>query len=78
MVDKANLFVFRSDKKEALHGFASDSDGGSLPEKFAPWTGIGVVRPDQSPPEGLPREAIEAGIAEHGYQLWRKKKPAPK
>jgi len=31
------------------------------------------VRPDQVPPHGLRREAIESGIAANGYQLWRKK-----
>ena len=46
------------------------------PGKFAPWTGIGVLRPDQVPPHGLRREAIESGIAENGYQLWRTKKAA--
>jgi len=73
---EANLFVFQSDKSATLFGFAGQPGGDSLPKKFAPWTGIGVVRPDQVPPNGLPREAIEAGIAENGYQLWRKKKSA--
>ncbi|MGH6819921.1 MAG: hypothetical protein ACREDU_03550, partial [Methylocella sp.] len=59
---------------EALHGFAADSQGERLPKKFGPWAGIGVVRPDQQPPHGFGRKAIESGIAEHGYQLWRKKK----
>ena len=70
----ANFFVFQSDKAESLFGFAGTPAGDSLPKKFAPWTGIGVVRPDQVPPNNLPRAAIEAGIAENGYQLWRKKK----
>lgn len=74
MMAASNLFMFRSGKSAALHGFASDSKGGRLPEKFGPWTGIGVVRPDQVPPHGLRRDAIESGIAENGYQLWRKKK----
>ena len=71
---KANIFMFRSGKSEALHGFAANSAGDRLPQKFGPWAGIGVVRPDQLPPHGLGRDAIESGIAEHGYQLWRKKK----
>lgn len=74
MTVKSNIFMFRSGKSEALHGFAATAAGDRLPEKFAPWAGIGVVRPDQLPPHGLGRAAIESGIAEHGYQLWRKKK----
>jgi hypothetical protein len=73
---KSNLFMFRSEKSAALHGFANEPAGGRLPQKFAPWTGIGVVRPDQVPPHGLRRDAIETGIAANGYQLWRKKKSA--
>lgn len=76
MATDSNLFMFQSDKTDSIFGFAANPAGDSLPEKFAPWTGIGVVRPDQVPPNGLPRDAIEAGIAENGYQLWRKKKPA--
>jgi len=74
---KTNIFMFRSSKSEVLHGFAANSAGDRLPQKFAPWAGIGVVRPDQHPPHGLRRDAIESGIAEHGYQLWRKKKAQP-
>jgi hypothetical protein len=66
--------MFRSGKSAELHGFATDSAGERLPQKFGPWAGIGVVRPDQQPPHGLSREAIELGIAANGYQLWRKKK----
>lgn len=77
MAPDSNFFVFQSDKSESLFGFAGNPAGDSLPEKFAPWTGIGVVRPDQTPPNGLPRAAIEAGIAENGYQLWRKNKKKP-
>jgi len=76
MAAKSNLFMFRSSKSGLLHGFATDPAGDRLPQKFAPWTGIGVVRPDQVPPHGLRRDAIELGIAENGYQLWRKKKSA--
>ncbi len=74
MTDKTNIFMFRSGKSEALHGFAATSSGDRLPQKFGPWAGIGVVRPDQTPPHGLRRDAIESGIAVNGYQLWRKKK----
>ena len=70
----SKLFMFRSGKTAALHGFASDPNGTRLPPKFAPWGAIGVVRPDQRPPHGLSRSAIELGIAANGYQLWRTKK----
>lgn len=70
--------MFRSEAKTTLFGFASDNKGGKLPEKFGPWTSIGVIRADQKPPYGLKREAIEDGIAEFGFQLWRKKEPAAK
>ena len=71
----SNLFMFRSGKTASLHGFSAQSGGENLPRKFAPWTGIGVLRPDQTPPHGLRREAIESGVAENGYQLWRTRKP---
>lgn len=69
----ANLFMFRSSTSETLWGFDHNSAGEHLPSKFGPWTGIGVLRPDQSPPAGLSRSAIETGVAANGYQLWRKK-----
>ena len=70
----ANLFMFRSRTSEGLCGFSRNSQGTSLPEKFAPWVGFGVVRVDQQPPHGLSRNEIESGIAINGYQLWRHKK----
>ncbi len=74
MAENSKLFMFRSDKKPSLHGFAPDSEGESLPEKYGPWAAIGVVRPDQAPPHGMTRDVIDSGIAENGYQLWRTKK----
>ena len=74
MTADANLFMFRSATMAALHGFADEPKGARLPEKYAPWDAIGVLRPDQTPPHGLPRAAIETGVAANGYQLWRKKK----
>lgn len=71
--DPNRLFMFRSGSKDLLFGFASDARGGKLPEKFGPWTNVGVIRGDQKPPHGLSRSAIETGIAENGFQLWRKK-----
>ena len=74
MADKPNLFMFRSETSVALHGFAMESAWWQASsKKFGPWAGIGVLRPDQIPPHGMRREAIESGIAENGYQLWRKK-----
>ena len=69
-----NLYMFRSATSDDLCCFSRDARGDGLPGKFAPWTGIGVVRADQVPPHGLSRKAIESGIDTNGYQLWRKKK----
>lgn len=71
-----NIFMYRSQKTEGLFCFCPDPKGHGLPESLSPWTAIGVVRSDQAPPHGLSRRSIETGIAEHGYQLWRKKLPA--
>jgi hypothetical protein len=76
--ERPRLFMFRSGSNDTLFGFASDAAGTRLPEKFSPWTSIGVVRGDQKPPHGLKREAIENGIAEFGFQLWRKKEAVAK
>jgi hypothetical protein len=72
-VTAANLFLFRSSVSEGLWAIAADSAGEQLPGKFAPWLGIGVMRPDQPTPHGLPRAAIESGVAANGYQMYRKK-----
>jgi len=74
MTDANRLYMFRSDVSADLRCFSRNSIGAGLPAKFAPWTGIGVVRDDQDPPHGLSRRAIETGIAANGYQLWRSKK----
>ncbi len=74
MATPHNLFMFRSTTSETLWGFDADSGGEHLPEKFGPWTGIGVMRADQAPPRGSSRPSIESGIAANGDQLWRKKK----
>lgn len=73
MAEAAKLFVFRSTVSDGLCGFSAEAAGERLPGKFGPWTGIGVVRADQPPPHGLPRAAIESGVAANGYQLFRKK-----
>jgi hypothetical protein len=71
-----NLFMYRSAKSSELYCFSADPKGVGLPEGFSPWTMFGVVRPDQVPPYGLSRKAIEAGISANGFQLWRQKKKA--
>lgn len=73
MPSASKLYMFRSGASAGLHGFAAESSGARLPAKFAPWAGIGVLRPDQSPPHGLQRAAIEEGVAKLGYQMWRRK-----
>jgi hypothetical protein len=74
MTEDFNLYMFRSGKADGLCSFSRDARGKHLPQKFAPWTGFGVVRQDQQPPHGLSRQAIESGIDANGYQLWRRKK----
>lgn len=76
MTESSNLYMFRSSTSVQLHGFASESSGALLPAKFGPWAGIGVLRPDQTPPHGMKRAAIEEGVAKLGYQMWRKKAKA--
>jgi hypothetical protein len=73
MAVKPNIFMFQSGASETIGAFTLDKTGSQLPKKFAPWTRTGVVLPDRSPPHGLKREAIEAGLAENGFQLWRRK-----
>lgn len=71
-----NLYMYQTPKSVGLFCFSRDSKGIGLPETFAPWTAFGVVRPDQDPPHGLSRKAIEAGLNANGYQLWRQKSAA--
>ena len=77
MSTSGNIFMYRSAKSTELYCFSADPKGVGLPDGFSPWTMFGVVRPDQVPPHGLPRKAIEAGISANGFQLWRQKKKAP-
>ena len=74
MADTGKLYLFRSASSEGLRGFTVEAKGQDLPAKLGPWTGIGIVRGDQSPPHGLSRKAIEVGIAERGFQMFRNKK----
>ncbi len=71
------MFIFQSGAKAELRAFTGDSDGRTLPEKFAPWGVTGVVATFQALPSGLPRDVVEREIRDHGFQLWRlRKKPA--
>jgi hypothetical protein len=76
MYTDMNLYMFRSKTSPELSCFCADPKGVGLPEKFSPWTAIGVLRRDQDPPHGLPRRAIEAGVRNNGFQLWRSRKKA--
>jgi hypothetical protein len=70
------IFVFKSEKNKELHAFAGDLSGFKLPSHFKPWRATGAIAPDRKFPYNLSREAIEAAIREHGYQLWRVKRRA--
>lgn len=67
------IFVFKSETKQGLHAFAADLTGSQLPAQFKPWRATGAIAPDGAFTYKLSREAIEAAIREHGYQLWRVK-----
>jgi hypothetical protein len=71
------LFIFTSSVKVDLHSFVVEGGETGLPKQFAPWTKVGVVRANERPPHKLARDAIERGIAEKGFQLWRKTKTRP-
>lgn len=68
------LFMFQSEAKTGLNAFTGDSDGRTLPAKFAPWGTTGVVAATQAVPHGLPRHEIERAIRADGFQLWRLQK----
>jgi len=70
------IFVFKSETNRELHAFAGDLSGFRLPSQFKPWRATGAIAPDREFPYKLSREAIEAAIREHGYQLWRAKRTA--
>jgi hypothetical protein len=71
------IYMFSSRAKPDLRGFAGESTGRQLPEKYAPWDATGVVRPEKAPPHGFSRATIEEAINAQGYQLWRMKVPKP-
>lgn len=70
------IFVFKSETNQELHAFAGDLAGFKLPPQFKPWRATGAIAPDRKFPYNLSREAIEAAIREHGYQLWRVRRSA--
>ena len=69
-----NIYLFRSGTSANVYGATNEAAGERLPPKLAPWTGVRVIRPDQVLPNGLPRKALESGIAANGYQLFRNKR----
>ncbi|MGP0061229.1 MAG: hypothetical protein ACLPID_18305 [Beijerinckiaceae bacterium] len=71
------LVIFTSSVKDDLHSFVAEGGEVGLPKQFAPWTKVGVVRANERPPHKLERDAIQRGIAEKGFQLWRKTKIRP-
>ena len=73
MRESSNLFYYSSSKTKGLYCFSSHANGDGLPEKFSPWQALGVLRADQTPPHGISRKLLEAGVHAHGYQLLRKK-----
>lgn len=73
MTLSTNIYLYRSTKTKGLFCFSTGDEPTGLPESLAPWRRLGVVKPNEKLPHGLQREAIEPGIAEHGYQLFRRK-----
>ena len=70
------LFMFKSESNRELHAFAADPGGEPLPSRHGPWTAVGVVREDKDPPHNMSRGAIEQGISDQGFQLYKVKKGA--
>jgi hypothetical protein len=70
------LYIFKSDTNSNLRAFTSDVEGSKLPDRFGPWTAVGVVRPEKDPPYNLPRDEIERAISGSGFQMWRTKAKA--
>jgi len=67
------LYVFKSELQKGLRAFADDLAGSKLPPQFRPWRATGVIGPGKDPPHQLSRNVIEKAIADHGFQLWRKR-----
>ncbi len=71
--DPMNIFIFKSEANRELRAFSDDQGGQKLPKQFRPWHAVGVIKPDGTPPNKLPRDVIEKSIAETGYQLYKMK-----
>lgn len=65
------IFIFKSETNANFRAFTGDLAGLRLPGQFKPWRAVGAVAPDRNPPYNLSRDAIEAAITAHGYQLFR-------
>jgi hypothetical protein len=65
------IFRFASTSPNGLFAFAGDPSGDRLPKKHGPWRPDGSIQAYQSPPFNLDRAAIEDGIREQGFQMWR-------
>ena len=67
------LFMFKSEGNRGLHAFTGDPGGEKLPTRHGPWTAVGVVREEKSPPYHMSRDIIEKSITDQGFQLYRTK-----
>ena len=65
------LYMFKSETRKDLRGFAGDSTGAGMPAHLGPWRAVGVVTEGKAPPHKLSRDKIEKSIEEQGFQLWR-------
>ena len=72
----AVLYKFASEAPNGLFAFAGDRDGAQLPKKHGPWKAAGNIQAYQDIPHRLDRDAIEQGISENGFQMWRLTKKA--
>ena len=70
------IFIFKSGANRELRAFAGEPGGQKLPTKLGPWTAIGVIREDKTPPFNVSRDVIEKAIAGPGYQLFKVKPKA--
>ena len=69
---KTVMYTFASGAKSGLFAFARDKAGSKLPKKFGPWRLSGdLLQADQPLPHAFSRDAVERGIQEQGFQMWR-------
>jgi hypothetical protein len=69
----STIYLYRSTKTKGLFCFSSDREPRNLPASLSPWRRFGLVKPGESLPHGLARDAIAAGLEQNGYQLYRRK-----